>query len=433
MLATNSTIQAVDCTIDSHLMLFDLSVGGHHPGYIQHLIQYWNTQSFPGQLSIVVLPRFMTQHADVVACTHEKNSVKFIPISSQESASLPSRSSFIRRTQLAFKEWNLFCIYAKRLRIDHGFLLYLDTAQLPIIFSQRPPCSFSGIYFRPTFHYNSFLQSQAQLTQPITLQQRLQHSREKFQLRQVLKHPKLSSLLCLDPFAVEYINQEDYFTKSNTARVLHLPDPIQVYPQSNADIQKLKQQLSLCPDRKTFLLFGALNARKGIHQLLASLSRLSKEESQKFCLLMVGPISAADRLKVIKHAEYLQQVQPLQIVIKDCFINDKDIQPYFQLADVVLAPYQKHVGMSAILVRAAAAKTPVLSSNYGLMGEMTRRYQLGITVETSSPTAISEAIKHCLLKDKLPLSDVSQMATFAAHNTAKQFSENVFQSIFSLL
>jgi hypothetical protein len=30
---------------DRRILLFDLSVGGHHPAYIQHLIRYWGEQN----------------------------------------------------------------------------------------------------------------------------------------------------------------------------------------------------------------------------------------------------------------------------------------------------------------------------------------------------------------------------------------------------
>lgn len=435
MLTTHSTAQdtshEANCLSSYHVMLFDLSIGGHHPGYIQHLVQYWRNRAFSGQLSIVVLPAFMRQHADVVACAHENTNAQFNPISQQEAEALPSRKSFIRRTRLAFKAWDLFCTYAKRLNVDHGVLLYLDTAQLPIIFGQSPPCAFSGIYFRPTFHYSTFYHNHKQSKQATTWQQRSQHWRERSLLKQVLKNPKMRSLLCLDPFVVEHIKQKDYFTKNNTISVQHLPDPVKIYPQTTSISQRLKQQLAMASHRRIFILFGALSARKGIYQLLASFDFLSQEDCQQICLLMVGPISPTDKPLVMRKVEKLKQTQHLQVIVKDCFINDKDIQPYFQLADVVLAPYQQHAGMSAILVRAAAAQKPVLSSNYGLMGEITRRYQLGITIDSTQPKEIASGIRQFLTKDISGLYNLQSAWRFSQENSPEQFAKAVWREALS--
>ncbi|HCF26063.1 MAG TPA: hypothetical protein DEV81_02300, partial [Cyanobacteria bacterium UBA11049] len=47
------------------LMLFDLSIYGHHPSYIQHFINYWSKQESSGSLDIVVSPKFIQEHSDV--------------------------------------------------------------------------------------------------------------------------------------------------------------------------------------------------------------------------------------------------------------------------------------------------------------------------------------------------------------------------------
>jgi len=57
-------------------MLFDLAMGGHHPSYIRHLVEYWRNQNLVGSLFIVVFPKFLQNHADVVSLPWE--SVKFV-------------------------------------------------------------------------------------------------------------------------------------------------------------------------------------------------------------------------------------------------------------------------------------------------------------------------------------------------------------------
>jgi hypothetical protein len=140
------------------LLLFDLSIGGHHPGYILHLIQYWREQKLSGYLDIVVLPEFMKQHNDVVEIAKkcDRDKIKFVPISDRERNSLAARSNLISRKILNFQEWNLLCKYTKLLKTTHALVMYFDTYQLPILLQRNPPCPISAIYFRPRFHYNDF-------------------------------------------------------------------------------------------------------------------------------------------------------------------------------------------------------------------------------------------------------------------------------------
>lgn len=407
------------------LMLFDLSVGGHHSGYIQHLIHYWGKQQLPGQLSIVVLPQFMTQHADVVELANKWTSekVRWVPISEVEAADLVNRSSFVNRTRLAFQEWGLFCRYAKQLKVDHAVLLYLDNAQVPIILGGTPPCLFSGIYFRPTIHYDEFSNFCP------NRRDRLQQWRERVQLARVMKNSQIHTLLCLDPFVVPYLHRQYTPVKSGKVQAVHLPDPVQVYDHSLNQVQTLKQDLGIAPERQVCLLFGALTRRKGIYELLTALGQLSTSDCQHLCILLVGPLAQDDQLRIMEQIQELQKSQPIHIILSNKFVADKDIQPYFQLADVILAPYQRHVGMSAIVVRAAAAQTPLLASDYGLMGELTRRFQLGYAVDSTNPAAIAHALSHCLRTPTEELCDVTQMADFADRNSEEAYAQTFFQSL----
>jgi glycosyltransferase involved in cell wall biosynthesis len=96
---------------------------------------------------------------------------------------------------------------------------------------------------------------------------------------------------------------------------------------------------------------------------------------------------------------------------------------------VVLAPYQRHVGMSGILLLAAAAGTPVLSSNYGLMGALVRRHQLGITVDSTSIADIANGLQYCLTQSPATLCDRQRMHAFAQQNQAARYAEVIYHAL----
>ncbi|NJN73985.1 MAG: glycosyltransferase [Limnothrix sp. RL_2_0] len=91
--------------------------------------------------------------------------------------------------------------------------------------------------------------------------------------------------------------------------------------------------------------------------------------------------------------------KPLQIITRYEFIPDSEVHAYFQIADVVLALYLRHIGMSGILLLAAESGTPVLSTDYGLMGEIVRQYKLGATVNSGNPIEIAQKFRQIVSTD----------------------------------
>jgi glycosyltransferase involved in cell wall biosynthesis len=418
----SKTVKAAPLT-GHRLLMFELSTGGHYPGYIQHLVRYWRSQQLPGALDVVVTPQFLEQHADVIEDAGDPNEshIQFMAIQPEEEAALQSRATGWTRAKRAFQELDLLQRYAKTLNASHCFIPYFDTRLLPLALGQTLPCSFSGIYFRPTFHYNSLTNT------PSTLKEKVQQVREKVILGRVLSQPKLDTLFCLDPFVLKYL--EPFKTQ---VRRVPLADPVQIYPNSPESVAQLRQTLGVEAGRRVMMLFGAIDGRKGIHQLLDAIATFNPDSARKLCLLLVGPmVNPDEKDSLLKKIETLKQTLPVQIVCFSNFVKEREIQPFFQLADVVLAPYQRHVGMSAILVRSAAAQKPVLSSNHGLMGAVTRQFGLGQTVDSTQPSAIARTMTQLLEIPLAQVGDRSKMQTFAAQNSAEQFAQTIFQTIWT--
>ncbi|MGB3293931.1 MAG: glycosyltransferase family 4 protein, partial [Phormidesmis sp.] len=235
--------------------------------------------------------------------------------------------------------------------------------------------------------------------------------------------PRLHTLFCLGPFADEAIR-----ALYPQAKVVSLADPVEI-PQTNSlDSQVLLEKHGVLPGRRVFLLFGNITARKGVDQLLESLKELSSESCQQLCILIVGAAKPAEKSRLQAQIDSVHHTQPVQVIAHFEFVPESKVQSYYQLSDFVLAPYQRHIGMSGILLLAAAAQKPVLSSDYGLMGELVRRYQLGISIDSSSPSAIADGITRLLNSDE-SLYDLNRMKTFVEENSATQFAQTIFQHI----
>lgn len=401
----------------SRLMLFDVLLGGHHPGYILHLIKYWCDWRLSGHLDIIVSSQFRNYHPDVInAALNASGNINFVAITPEEEASLSTQRDAIGRAIRAFQEWHLLSKYVRSLQPTRCLIMYFDTCQWPLALGKSLPCPFTSIYFRPTFHYKDF---EGYIS---TWKDRMQQWREQFFLTRILANPQLKTLFCLDPFVVKYFEHFD-----GDAKAVHLPDPVKVYSHPIERVLELKKRLGIQTNRQIFLLFGALEGRKGIYQLLDAVSMLSPTLCERLCLLFVGPLEQTDKVKMQARISDVAQSVPIQFVVDNQFVPDQNVQLYFQLADVVLAPYQRHVGMSAILVRAAAARTPVLAQNYGLMGEVTRRYRLGITVDSTVSEEIMKGITQFLVESPETIGDRSQMQSFAEQNSSEHYARIIFE------
>lgn len=401
------------------IMLFDLSVGGHHATYIQHLIRYWSKHQLPGQLSIVVVPEFLEKHQDVVemAQLQDTKNVTFVPVTKTEAAILGSRKNSLKRKTRNLREWRLFRKYACLLKPNECLLMYFDTYQSSIqFFSHKLPCPVSGIYFRPRFYYSD-LQPSA-----FSWKDRLWHWWERKFIFGVTQNPHLKTLFCLDDCAMKYFEQG-----STQSQVVYLPDPVQVYPNSEIEVEHVRSSLGVEPGRQVFLLFGVLDGRKGIHEILDAVLMLPPELCHKFCLLLVGPVTP--KRKEMIQAQIRNIPKSAQIIEHYQFIPDRENQSYFLASDVVLAAYRGHIGTSSILIRAAAAGKPVLSTNYGLMGEWTRHHQLGITVNSADPGEIAHAMTQFLQESSQKFCDRAEMQKFAERNSAENYARVIFQHL----
>ncbi len=405
------------------LLLFDLGSYGHHPSYLRCLVEYFSQQSWSFELEIVLSRHFFRRHSEVVDLARkEKINCRAITEAEQErfdtaKSKLGVTFFYLLQSQQSNSsfevEFDLFRHYAKVLNVSHALILYLDDGRLLKAAKTEFPCFFSGIYFTPQFHYPQFLDHPPDQTR------QAYYIQQKLIIARFLRHPQLHTLFCLDPFATEQIK-----VQYQTDKVVFLPDPVR------------RQQLDLCPiqsldiepQRHVFLLFGSLGKRKGIYQILQAILLLPPEVCQRICLLVVGqpePHTNRDLLK--SRVNWVREQKPVQIIEIYQFIPDEEVLSYFQVADVVLAAYPRHAGMSGILFLAAVAGKPVLSSNFGLMGEIARRYQLGLTVDALVRQAIAKALKYCLDTPSQSFCNYRTMQHLVEQHSPEKFAQMLFR------
>src|SRR3546814_9883678 len=76
---------------------------------------------------------------------------------------------------------------------------------------------------------------------------------------------------------------------------------------------------------------------------------------------------------------------------KNRHLSRGEIDALVDRCDVVLAPYQRFVGSSGVLLWAASRGRPLLAQDYGLVGRLTADHGLGLTVDTTDVTPLTAA------------------------------------------
>lgn len=385
-------------TAPKNILIFEPDASGHHSGYLYHLVINFLQNDYSYKLIVLVSPDFFEKHHQILQKTISPR-VQWVKFSDTEFMEWQTPKSVFKRSVF---EWKLFCQYAKQYNAVLAFFMYIDYLQLAILTQSPPPCPISGILFRPTIvNYAA-----------TSWKEKLNYWRKNITLKYFVKNKSVDSLFNLDAYATQFIAQN-----WQTDKVKFLPDPVQVYPSKRTPAE-IKKTLGIEENRKVFLIFGYLDSRKGISEVMEAIGAISREKSQKGCLLIVGPWEENERKLFEIQLPKIKQHTDFQIIIKDTFIKDEDIQQFFNATDFALALYHKHFGMSAIMVRAATAQKPLIAHNFGLMGRIVCENELGITITDD----LKEKME-MLLENENQIGNKDKMKAFADLNQAENYAK----------
>lgn len=386
------------------VVLFVLHAGGHYGQHVHELLQYWTRHRLPGTLHVVVSAALWASHPELHAFADETN--VYLHIEEQSgNVSSPFRSG-LTHARLANR-------WIQRLAPTHFVFLFLDHIQpFTRLLRLSAGATFSGILFRPSLHFG-LLGAPAR-----TFREKILRWRKRTLLRLLLTDRRLSTVFSLDPYAVEAINA----LHPRGEVCVALPEPLGL--QSGSDVPALLRRAK--PERKTLLLFGALDTRKGLIVLLDAVEGLPQAAQERLTLVLAGKlVEESLRPRVEQALEHAR----LHVLFEDRFLDEAEILPLIEAVDLNVLPYVGHLGSSGVLVRAAHAGKPVIASDYGVVGAHVNRYGLGLTVDTNTPEALAEALARWLDHPETLPYNAESAARFAQANTGEAFARTLFNRL----
>lgn len=272
----------------------------------------------------------------------------------------------------------------------------------------------SGIFFRPTLHYDA-------IGSPSTsLRERAERTLKRLLTRRALRHPAFDTLFSLDPTAVPAL-------QALGPNVALLPDPVPEEPVLRPR-KEVRADLSIDPGRTLFVLAGGLDDRKGPLETLRALLALAPEAQPRTAVAFMGRVGADVRDRFDALADEVRGSTAVQLVVRDAFVPTGEMQTVVAAADVLLVPYVKHVGSSGFLMRAAGAGVPVLSQAWGAMGYLVREHGLGQTVDPTDTRALATSLSRASQTPEAGF-DSEGAARFAARFTVQAYTETILNRL----
>lgn len=293
-------------------------------------------------------------------------------------------AGFFRRGLMG---WSALDRRARAIGADHAVFMEMNAYQHVLGLPRARGLSYniSGILFFP------YCRIEAATDRWWTRgRQAIERTRKYLQLQWVLSNPSVRRIFVLnDPMAAAALRDVHA-----TDAFVSLPDPVPAWEGADdPENERIGNGGEWPDDRTHFLLFGSLRTQKGISQLLEAVEQLTSSDAKRIALHLLGQPKNEWKTQLPRRVERLRRVRPgLHLHYEGRFLSDAELAQAIEATDIIIAPYQRTEGSSGVIGHAACHRCPVIGPSTGLVGSLIREYQLGVTIDATSPAAIRQAM-----------------------------------------
>ena len=388
-----------------NVLVFDISISGHHSEYIHHLVDYLNYHPSEDFYYFLLHPDFSKTFPYIKQKATQCSNIRFVEISSEEFDYSNSGGKLVK----SIRYLRVLNKYAKKLSIQHAILMHFNLFQFGL-----------SIYF-PRYTVSGILLAQFYRLDCVSLKKKMLFLRKYLQTLFYSINPKIKKIFILnDQDSVCYFNQ-----KFRTKKFQTLPDPI---PDWDLDLTiDVRKKYLIAQNRVIFLHCGSLDERKGTLDILRSIDNIDINDQKKICFLFAGRACNKDLESCLnKMINYYNNSSSVQIIWESGFIANSILKCMFDQSDCVLIPYKNSESSSGILGHAVRSGKPVIGPDRGLLGELIKANKLGYVIE--HPTNIASEL--CKFLNRVEI--FARNESFFNDHAPVIFSEKVIQSSIQL-
>ncbi len=394
-----------------HILVLEPDTEGHPREWLEHLVAFAAVPQRRLTLSLVVAPE-MGDHLTASLPPGLDGKVRIVALRPYERWLCTRR--FL--TLAAFARWWVMRRYLRRTGAQAGHFLSFDHMCLPLALGLgmggRPV---SGILFRPSVHYADWTAGRA------SRGEKLRDLRKVLLYRLTLLNRSVRTVLSLDPYFPDHARGR----YRHGDKVQAIPDP--AYPQANESHSTAARSSA---NHVGFVLFGYLTERKGLLVLLDALSLVDPVVASRIAVTIAGRIEPALHDRVQERVQRIRAQRPdLVLRLDDRWLPANELDALVAGSQVVLAPYQRFVGSSGVLLWAAQAGLPLLTQDYGLLGRLVRDHKLGLTTDTMDPASLAASIERMVTTGPHTFVDPVAARSFVRSRTPDAFASAVVRSL----
>ena len=373
-------------TTDRRILLFDWSWTGHHPLYVEKTVEALG----PSASLVVAAPCEAAQRLAELGVRH-------VPLEARPRVD-PSRH-FDAHVRAARKhELALFRAAIADVAPDHAFHLFGDGLLPSLVRSSPIRTRTTLLLFRPRAHYPRLYGT------ALTARERLKARVHEHLVQRWRHHPDAHAVLTLD-------EQAALLWMQHPGAAAHwFPEPPVAFVPCEVPWE----------ERDGALLYGVLSPRKGI-RLVADAVLTSPDPVR---LRLAGPIDVSSRPHIVQQVADMQ-AGGAQVEVLEGLHNEEQGLNLLAQARCALLPYVQHWGMSRVLLEAAAARTPVVASKQGLIGDLVQRHGLGLAIDVSDRRAFAESLTAITRDPDQAGRYTSNLEAFAAQYSRASFEQRL--------
>jgi glycosyltransferase involved in cell wall biosynthesis len=197
------------------------------------------------------------------------------------------------------------------------------------------------------------------------------------------------------------------------------PDPLE--KQRPIDKKTARDKLKLPINAKIIGCVGSIDKRKGADSLVKSFLESQPKSDE---LLLLAGRQGKDVRNLIQEQKRKKTKGIHSIICIDRFVTQEEFFLSIAAIDVVAVVHPKQIGSSGSLIQSVASGKPVLGSDFGWIGYMMNKYELGFTCNTSDPKELIKGIKWALSNPSL---NRARAKIFVENNSVENFKKKIVQ------
>ncbi len=194
-----------------------------------------------------------------------------------------------------------------------------------------------------------------------------------------------------------------------------------------------KQRLGISANQRVILFFGRITPYKGLDYLISAFQKLSREQN-KYCLIIAGRVERCEANWRDIRSKLDEEVRKGNVVIRDSFIPDDEVETYFKAGDVLVLPY-RDIYQSGVLFTGQRFGIPVLAADVGSFSEEIIEGRTGFLFQPEDPNDLARAIEQYFESDlyaALPRRR-EEISANAANHHSWDIVGNITRNLYSTL